>query len=74
MIDERTDGGSNCVVETFVEIRNEAADETALRVFTALRILKYRPPTNDPDELYHLSKGPRREGFEERIPSGIGGG
>lgn len=29
-----------------IDIREEGADETALRIFNSLRILKYRPPTD----------------------------
>lgn len=33
-----------------IDIREEAPDETALRIFNSLRILKYRPP-NDIEQL-----------------------
>ncbi len=29
-----------------IDVREEAADQTALRIFSILRILKYKPPTN----------------------------
>ena len=29
-----------------VDVREEAADQTAIRIFTILRVLKYKPPTD----------------------------
>uniref|UniRef100_A0A9J2Q4D3 Intraflagellar transport protein 81 homolog n=1 Tax=Ascaris lumbricoides TaxID=6252 RepID=A0A9J2Q4D3_ASCLU len=39
-----------------IDIREEAPDETALRIFNSLRILKYRPP-NDIEQLQEWRRG-----------------
>uniref|UniRef100_A0A914ZDU7 Intraflagellar transport protein 81 homolog n=1 Tax=Parascaris univalens TaxID=6257 RepID=A0A914ZDU7_PARUN len=39
-----------------IDIRDEAPDETALRIFHLLRLLKYRPP-NDIDQLQEWRRG-----------------
>ncbi|VDM46665.1 unnamed protein product [Toxocara canis] len=39
-----------------IDIREEAPDQTALRIFNSLRILKYRPP-NDIEQLQEWRRG-----------------
>ena len=34
------------ILQQKVDVRDEGADTTAIRIFGALRILKYKPPTD----------------------------
>jgi intraflagellar transport protein 81 len=40
-----------------LDVREEGADQTAIRIFTDLRVLKYKPPASDANSLSNFRQG-----------------
>ena len=40
-----------------IDVREEAADQTAIRIFSILRVLKYKPPTDSNNLWVSITSG-----------------